>query len=109
MNWAVNGLAVRNMNEVKVSRTLVVQNPQGIHARPADLIVRLTRNYQAKIEFVKENQRVDGKSILDLLTLAAVQGCELIVEADGPDAQAAIDAVAELFAGAFSEHEPNEN
>ena len=97
------------MNEVKVSRTLVVQNPQGIHARPADLIVRLTRNYQAKIEFVKDNQRVDGKSILDLLTLAAVQGSELIVEADGPDAQAAIDAVAELFAGAFSEIEQSEN
>jgi phosphotransferase system HPr (HPr) family protein len=93
------------MSDVKVSRTVVVHNPQGIHARPADLIVRLARQYQAKIEFVKDNQRVDGKSILDLLTLAAEHGTQLIVEASGPDAPAALDAVAELFARPFAEDE----
>lgn len=93
------------MNVAKVSRTVVVHNPQGIHARPADTIVRLTKQYQAKIEFVKDNQRVDGKSILDLLTLAAEHGSQLIVEASGPDAPAAVDALAELFAGTFAEDE----
>ncbi|HTQ39444.1 MAG TPA: HPr family phosphocarrier protein [Pirellulales bacterium] len=93
------------MNDVKVSRTLVVNNPQGIHARPANLIVRLAQQYQSRIEFVKENQRVDGKSILDLLTLAAMQGTQLEIEATGPDAQQALDALAELFAGNFGEPE----
>ncbi|HZZ28684.1 MAG TPA: HPr family phosphocarrier protein [Pirellulales bacterium] len=93
------------MNDVKANRTLVVNNPQGIHARPANLIVRLAQQFQSKIEFTKENHRVDGKSILELLTLAAVQGTELRVEATGPDAQHAIDALAELFAGNFAEGE----
>ncbi len=91
------------MNDVKVSRTVVVNNPQGLHARPADLIVRLAKQYQAKIEIVKENNRVDGKSILDLLTLAAVQGTSLELEATGSDADAALEALAQLFASCFAE------
>jgi phosphocarrier protein HPr len=97
------------MSDVKLSRTVVVHNPQGIHARPAHLIVKLSQQYQAKIEFVKDNQRVDGKSILDLLTLAAVQGTQLIVEAQGPDAQMALDALSDLFAGSFAEHDQDDN
>ena len=93
------------MSDVKVSRTLVVNNPQGIHARPANLIVRLAQQYQAKIQFVKDNQRVDGRSILELLTLAAAQGSQLEVEAQGPDAQQAVDALADLFADNFAEQE----
>ncbi len=100
------------MNEVKVSRVLVVNIPQGIHARPANLIVRRLQAFQAKIEFVKDNQRVDGKSILDLLTLAAEQGTQLEMQASGPDAQAAVAAIAEVFDNNFEEEaqpkvEPN--
>lgn len=100
------------MNEVKVSRVLIVNIPQGIHARPANLIVRRLQTFQAKIEFVKDNQRVDGKSILELLTLAAEQGTQLEMQASGPDAQAAVDAIAELFDSNFEEEtqpkvEPN--
>jgi phosphocarrier protein HPr len=97
------------MSDEKVSRTVVVNNPQGVHARPADLIVRLAQQYQAKIEFVKDNYRVDGKSILELLTLAAVQGTQLTIEASGSDAQAALDALADLFAGNFAENNTSEN
>lgn len=102
-------VAVQEMSDVKASRTVVVNNPQGIHARPADLIVRLAKQYQAKIEFVKDNYRVDGKSILNLMTLAAEQGTQLIIEADGPDAQAALDALAELFLANFAETEQDNN
>jgi phosphotransferase system HPr (HPr) family protein len=93
------------MNDEKVSRMLSVNNPQGIHARPAHLIVRRLQPFQAKVEFVKENQRVDGRSILELLTLAAEQGTQLVIEANGPDARQALDAVAELFAANFAEPE----
>lgn len=94
---------------MKVSRTVVVNNPQGIHARPADLIVRLAKQFQANIEFVKDNYRVDGKSILNLMTLAAEQGTPLVIEAEGPDAQQALDALAELFAANFAETDQNKN
>jgi phosphocarrier protein HPr len=97
------------MSDVKVSRTLMVNNPQGIHARPANLIVRLAQQFQSRIEFAKENHRVDGKSILELLTLAAVKGTQLEVEATGPDAQQALDALAALFAENFSEGDEQPN
>lgn len=94
---------------MKECRTVVVNNPQGIHARPADLIVRLAKQFQANIEFVKDNYRVDGKSILNLMTLAAEQGTQLVIEAEGPDAQAALDALAELFSANFAETDQNKN
>jgi phosphocarrier protein len=97
------------MNEAKVSRTLAVNIPQGIHARPANLIVRRLQLFQSRVEFVKENQRVDGKSILDLLTLAAEQGTQLEIEAVGPDAQQAVDAIVELFDSNFTEQEEPQN
>ncbi len=97
------------MSDVKVSRIVVVNNPQGIHARPADLIVRLAKQYQANIEFVKDNYRVDGKSILNLMTLAAEQGTQLVIEAEGPDALAALEALSELFAANFAETDQNKN
>jgi phosphocarrier protein HPr len=97
------------MNDAKVSRTLVVNIPQGIHARPANLIVRRLQSFQAKIEFVKDNHRVDGKSILELLTLAAEQGTQLEVEATGPDAQQAVDSIVELFTSNFEEPEEPQN
>ncbi len=97
------------MSEGKVSRPVVVNNPQGIHARPADLLVRLAKQFQSRIELVRENQRVDAKSILDLLTLGAAQGTALVLEAEGPDAELALDAIAELFAANFAENEPNQN
>ena len=55
-------------------RTVIVTNPQGLHARPADLFVKLASQFESKIEVIKDGERVDGKSILDILTLAAVAG-----------------------------------
>ncbi len=72
---------------------------------PANLIIKLANQYQSQIELVKGNERVDGKSILDVLTLGAAQGTTLIIEACGPDAEAALEALVELFASNFSETE----
>ena len=93
------------MCEQKVSRRVVVNNPQGLHARPADQFARLAVRFEAHIELVKNGMRVDGKSVLNLLTLAAVQGTELLLEAQGPDAREALDALAELVEKDFSEEE----
>jgi len=86
-----------------VSREVVVGIEQGLHARPADLVAREARKWQSRIELVAERQRADGKSILDLLTLAAESGTRLVVEATGPDACEAVEAIGRLFDRNFTE------
>jgi phosphocarrier protein HPr len=89
--------------EPKAVRTVVIRNTQGMHARPADLFVKRAVQYQSNIEVIKDNERVDGKSILAILMLAAVAGTELRLEATGVDAEAALDSLAELVNQGFGE------
>jgi phosphocarrier protein HPr len=93
------------MSDMKLSRDVVVANTQGLHARPANLIMKLANQYQSRIELIKGNERVDGKSILEILTLGAAPGTTLVIEATGPDAEAAVEALATLFASKFAEVE----
>ena len=92
------------MAEDSASRTVVVTNPQGLHARPADMFVKTASQYQSVIEVIKDGERVDGKSILAILTLAAVEGSNLEIVARGPDAQAALEALANLVKRDFDEN-----
>ena len=85
-------------------REVVVANSQGLHARPADLLAREARRWQSRIEIVAASQRVDGKSILDVLTLAAEAGTRLVIEVTGPDARDALEAISGLFERNFEEH-----
>lgn len=82
---------------------MVISNPQGLHARPADLFVKVAQQYQARVEVVKDSIRVDGKSILDILTLAAVAGTQLSIEACGQDAAQAIEALVRLVEQDFTD------
>jgi phosphotransferase system HPr (HPr) family protein len=93
------------MSELKAVRTVVVGNSQGLHARPADLFVRVAIRFPCEIEVIKGSQQVNGKSILDIMTLGAEQGTSLSLEAIGPDAEAALDALAALFAKNFAEED----
>jgi phosphotransferase system HPr (HPr) family protein len=93
------------MSDSKMRRTVVVINPQGLHARPADLIVKAAARFQSNVEIVKGHERVDAKSILAIFTLAALPGTELVVEAEGPDAADAVSALCELFERGFDELE----
>ena len=94
------------MGEPKATRRVVITNPQGLHARPADLLVRLANQFAAKVDITKDRQRVDGKSILSLLMLAAECGTTLELEAVGPDADAAVSALASLIERNFDEQHP---
>ena len=91
------------MNETH-SREVVVANEQGLHARPADLVAREAQRWESRIEFVGKAQRVDGKSILDLLTLAAEEGTRLVVEATGPDS---VNSVHKSLSAVFAQSEAN--
>ena len=93
------------MSEPTVVRTVVIRNEQGLHARPADLFVRTAMKFKSDVAVVKGSLRVDGKSILDVLTLGATQDTELTLEASGPDAESVLDALAELVEGEFNEPE----
>jgi phosphocarrier protein len=79
------------------TREVIVVNPQGLHARPADAFARLASQFASMIEVVKEGQRANGKSILDLLMLAAEEGTVLKIEAQGDDADDAIEALGRLM------------
>lgn len=91
------------MGEATATRTVTVINPQGVHARPADLFVKLASQFAARIHVRKGHDQVDGKSILGILTLAAEQGSQLIIGATGPDADEALMALAELVEDGFHE------
>lgn len=86
---------------------MTVINPQGFHARPAHLFVKLASTFQANVEILKGNEAISGKSILGLLTLGAGNGTTLTLRATGPDAQAAVEALAQLIEGGFGEAATN--
>jgi phosphotransferase system HPr (HPr) family protein len=84
-----------------VTRVITIQNKQGLHARPAEQFVRLASQFESKIQLVRDDRRVEARNMIDLLTLGATQGTQLTLEADGPDAQAAVDALANLVETGF--------
>jgi phosphotransferase system HPr (HPr) family protein len=90
------------MSDRRLTCLVKISNAQGLHARPAELFSRLAMGFVSKIEVEKSGVRIDAKSILDVLTLAAQQGTELTLHAEGPDAQAALDALAALVNNGFS-------
>ncbi len=92
---------------MKQSRNVVVENEAGLHARPSDLIARTALRFQSRITLARGPERVDARSILGILTLGAAQGTPLVIEAEGPDAEAALTALVQLFDSHFAD--PHEN
>ena len=93
------------MDETGYSKVAIVRNPNGLHLRPAGLLVQLAAGFQSEIHLTKDNVRVDGRSILDVITLMATQGSEVSVSASGNDAQAAVDAIVEFIESDTTEEE----
>lgn len=87
----------------KLSRTFTILNEVGIHARPASMIVKCLLQFESDVFIEKDGRKVNGKSIMGILMLAAGKGSQIQVEADGPDAQEALDAVEDLILGKFGE------
>jgi len=84
-------------------RTYTVKNKLGLHARPAAVLVQATHKYASAVSVRKDNQEVDGKSIMGILTLAAEKGSCLVITADGPDEEALLDHLQKLFDAGFDE------
>ena len=88
-----------------ISGPVTIVNKLGLHARAATRLVNCASEFVAEINLVHGTRRVNGKSIMGVLTLAAARGTDLVVEADGPDERAALAAVSTLIAGRFGEDE----
>lgn len=84
---------------------LTINNRLGLHLRPAQQVVQTVLRYKSEVHFVKDGQRINAKSIMGLLTLAAARGTRIIVICEGEDADAALKAVRELFDSGFGEEE----
>ena len=84
-------------------RTVLIVNRNGLHARPAAEIVKLASKFQAEITIVKDDLDVNGKSIMGVMMLAAEHGSSITLRAEGPDAGAALDALATLVGNKFGE------
>lgn len=87
------------MTEVRVT----VPNRLGIHARPAALLVKRAAEFTSEIDIVFGGDRVNAKSIMGVMTLAAGKGSELLIEADGPDEEEAAEALAAIVRDGFGE------
>ena len=88
------------------TRRVVVREPNGLHMRPAEVVARTAMRFQATIWLTQGDHRVDAKSIFDLITLAADEGTELDLRAEGPDAEAAAAELARLFENRFDNDTP---
>ena len=96
------------MSEEKLSRTVIVGNPQGLHLRPIERFAKLASQFDAQIEVINDTIRADGKSILNILTLGAAQGTCLVLEAVGPDAERALEALANFVEHDFEMHDASD-
>ena len=86
-----------------IEREAVIVNQEGLHARPAARIVRLASSFASDIELSKDGLDVNGKSIMGVMMLAAECGSSIIIRASGPDAEQAVQALADLVASGFGE------
>ena len=98
-------MSQRGTGTQRAACRLEIINRLGLHARAAALLVQTVAPFEAEITVSKDDQTVNGKSILGLMMLAAGQGSSIEVAAQGADAQAAVDAIAKLVAEKFRESE----
>ena len=86
-----------------VSREIKIANRLGLHARPAAMVVKAAAPFEAEIFLIKDGTRINAKSIMGVMMLAAEFGSTLEVWAEGSDAEQAVEAVAQVFASKFGE------
>jgi len=92
------------MNGAPLQRKVLLANPNGLHMRPSAAFVELAGRFESTVLVSLDGKTVNGKSLWDLLLLAATPGSELTLEADGPDAPQALDALSALLSSLPSEN-----
>ncbi len=90
------------------SRSVMIVNQLGVHARAAAKFVHLATRFEARVRVARHDREMDGKSIMGILLLAAARGSTITISADGSDEQAAVDALAILVETGFGEDACND-
>ncbi len=88
-----------------LEREVEIVNARGLHARAAAQAVKLAEGFEAEITFSHDGQTISATSIMDLLLLAAAPGSRVLIQASGPDAEEALQALAQLVSDRFGEEE----
>lgn len=91
------------MNNHSMEKELIIQNELGLHARPAAMFVKVANQFSSDIFLEKDGARVNGKSIMGVMMLAASKGSRIRLIAKGADAQLALSALEDLFIKKFGE------
>ena len=86
-----------------VEKTVTIKNRAGIHARPAALLVQTANRFAANIYLEKDGEKINGKSIMGILTLAATYNSPIKIIADGSDEEDAVQSISRLFENKFEE------
>lgn len=84
-------------------KKVTIKNKQGLHARPAALLVQTANRFKCEVEILKGREKVNGKSIMGIMTLAAGVDTNLTIRTSGEDAQLALDEIAKLISSNFGE------
>ena len=84
-------------------QTVTVVNKLGMHARPSAMFVTEATRFEAEVYVSKDGTKVNGKSIMGVMMLAAEKGSELLLEVNGPDEEAALAALVKVIASGFGE------
>lgn len=84
-------------------KTITIKNRAGIHARPASIIVKKANEFVSEIYFEKEKMRINGKSIIGIISLCAGYNTTLKIITEGADEEKALDAIVQLFENRFEE------
>jgi phosphocarrier protein len=86
-----------------ITREFTINNKLGLHARPSARLTQTASHFQSEIWIAKAGRRVNAKSIMGVMMLAAGMGSVLTVDAEGADAEAAVEAIGALIASGFGE------
>ena len=86
-----------------VEKSIIIKNKSGLHARPANEFVNAAKQFDSDIAVVKEGVKIDGKSILGVLTLGASKGSKVIISAEGKDEEEAVKKLTDLIESGFGE------
>ncbi len=86
-----------------VEKTVEINNPVGLHARPAAIFVQTAGKFTSNIWLIRENKKVNAKSIMGIMSLAIPKGTVVTIRADGEDEISAVDELVELIESGFKE------
>ena len=87
-----------------ITREFTISNKLGLHARPSAQLTQVASGFKSEVWIAKKGRRVNAKSIMGVMMLAAGKGSIVTVDADGPDAEQAVGAIGRLIDSGFGEH-----